>query len=27
MEVPYVPVDPYQLVNTNGTLTYPTNPV
>jgi hypothetical protein len=26
MEVPYVPFDPYQIINTGGTLTFPTNP-
>ena len=25
-EVPYVPFDPYQVINTGGTLTFPTNP-
>ena len=26
MEVPYVPCEPYQIVNTGGTLTFPANP-
>jgi len=25
-EVPYVPFDPFQVINTNGTLTFPANP-
>lgn len=27
MEVSYVPCEPFQIVNTSGTLTFPTNPV
>lgn len=26
LEVPYVPCEPYQIINTGGTLTFPTNP-
>lgn len=26
MEVPFVPCEPFQIVNTGGTLTFPTNP-
>jgi hypothetical protein len=26
-EVPYVPCEPYQIINTGGTLTFPANPV